>query len=138
MEKFSFQLLSCTESAGMKLSALPACWETSFTALCKGKRESPTVILPQQQGGPLAFRGGSEQPHRGCKRDGDKGHPSSHRSPRHEPGFCLNLMSLFPRTPSCGGRITRSGLAQLGALRMRCPARCCLFSSSCPSSGSEG
>lgn len=53
MEKFPFQLLSCTESAGIKLPILPAHWETSFTGICKGKRESPTVFLPWQQRGPL-------------------------------------------------------------------------------------
>lgn len=53
MEKFPFQLLSCTESVGIKLPTLPAHWEASFTGICKGKRESPTTFLPWQQRGPF-------------------------------------------------------------------------------------
>jgi len=53
MEKFPFQLLPCTEPAGIKLPILAAHWEASFTGIYKGKRENPAVILPWQQSGPL-------------------------------------------------------------------------------------
>ena len=92
----------------------------------------------------MAFRSASGQPHRGSELDGEKGHQSSHWSPRHEPGLRWNLMSLFARTHSYGGRIKRSAftsplcLTRQGPLQMRWPARCCLLSGSCPSSGGEG
>lgn len=54
MEKFPFQLLSCSESEGIKLRILPTHREASFTGKCEGKRESPALFLPQQQRGPLS------------------------------------------------------------------------------------
>lgn len=46
MEKFPFQLLSCTESAGIKLPTLTEYCEASLTGMWKGKRESAVESLP--------------------------------------------------------------------------------------------
>lgn len=51
MEKFPFQLLSRTESAGTKLPTLTAYCEASFTGMCKGKRGSPVESLPHSSEG---------------------------------------------------------------------------------------
>lgn len=139
-------LLSCTEAVGIKLPTLLALWEVHSLGSARGRGEIRQRPTPAERGcpGDMAFRGGSEHPRHGSGLDGETGHSNSHWPPRHEPGLCLNLTWLFPRTPGCGGRTRRSGfpsslcLAGQGAPWMHWPAGRCCFPRSCPSAGSEG
>lgn len=137
MEKFPLQLLSCTESAGIKLptlTALTAYCEASLTGMSKGRRESPVEPLPHSREG-LWGRGsgsGSEWPLHGSELDGKRAWEQS-LSPWHELSPCLHFTLLFPGTDS--GWDQGGWVPSCLCLPGRAPWECAACSSS---SGREG
>lgn len=126
MEKFPFQLLSCTESAGIKLPTLTGYCEASLTGMWKGKRESAVESLPHSSES-LWGHGAREQLRAGWKKDREQS-----LSPWHELGPYPHFTLLFPRTDSWWDQ---EGWVPLLSVPTR-QGMCCLQGAACsPSSG---